>query len=47
MGQESARAEETPTTPELAKVPPVTGEDDGCGSLGQEDGAQGALSQPE
>jgi len=47
MGRESARAEETPTTPELAKVPPVTGRNDGSESLGQEDGAQGALSQPE
>jgi hypothetical protein len=47
MGRESTRVEETPTTPELAKVPPGDGKDDGYESLGQEDGAQGALSQPE
>jgi len=47
MGRESTRVEETPTTPELAKDLPVTGQTDGCGSLGQADGAQGALSQPE
>jgi len=47
MGRESTKVEETPTTPELAKDLPVTGQTDGCGSLGQADGAQGALSQPE
>jgi hypothetical protein len=47
MRWKSARAEETLTAPELTKVPPVTGRFDGCESLGQEDGAQGALSQPE
>jgi len=47
MRQKSAKAEETLTTPKLTKVPPVTGQIDGCGSLGQADGAQGALSQPE
>jgi len=47
MRRESARAEESPTTPELAKDPPVTGRCDGFGSLGQVVGAQGALSQPE
>jgi hypothetical protein len=47
MGRESARVEESPTTPEPAKGPSVTGTTDGCENLGQEDGAQGALSQPE
>jgi len=47
MRRESTKVEETLTTPELAKGPPVTGRPDGCESLGQEDGAQGALSQPE
>jgi hypothetical protein len=43
MGRESARVEESPTTPELTKGPSATGKTDECGSLGQEDGAQGAL----
>jgi hypothetical protein len=47
MGRESMRVEESPTTPELAKGPSATRETDGCGSLGQEVGAQGALCQPE
>jgi len=47
MGRESTRVEETSTTLKLAKDLPVTGQTDGCGSLGQADGAQGALSQPE
>jgi len=33
--------------PELTKAPPVTGQRDGCGSLGQVVGAQGVLVQPE
>jgi hypothetical protein len=47
MRRESTRVEETLTTPELAKDLPVTGQTDGNGSLGQVDGAQGALHQPE
>jgi len=47
MERESARAEESSTPPELTKVHPVTVWHDGRESLGQEDGAQGALSQPE
>jgi len=47
MARESTRVEEIATSPELTKVPPVTDRRDGCESLGQEDGAQGALSQPE
>jgi len=46
MRRESARVEESPTPPELTKDPPVTGRCDGCESLGQVEGAQGALSQP-
>jgi len=46
MIRESARAEEMITSPELSKDHPVTGCVDGCGSLGQADGAQGALIQP-
>jgi hypothetical protein len=33
--------------PGLSKAPPVTGQRDGCGSLGQVVGAQGVLVQPE
>jgi len=47
MRRESTRVEETLTAPELAKGPLATGCADGCGSLGQEDGAQGVLGQPE
>jgi len=47
MRRESMRVEESLTTPELAKGPSATRETDGCGSLGQEVGAQGALCQPE
>jgi len=43
---ESVRAEETITSPELAKDRPVTDSVDGSGSLGQADGAQGALIRP-
>jgi len=43
---ESARAEEMITSPELSKDHPVTGCVDGHGSLGQVDGAQGALIRP-
>jgi len=43
---ESARAEETNTSPELSKDRPVTECVDGYGSLGLVDGAQGALIQP-
>jgi len=46
MRRESARVEESPTPPELTKGPPVTGRCDGYESLGQVEGAQGALSQP-
>jgi hypothetical protein len=47
MDRKSARAEESSTPPELTKVPPATAGHDGSESLGQEDGAQGVLSQPE
>jgi hypothetical protein len=47
MERESARAAESFTPPELTKGPPATGRYDGCESLGQVEGAQGALSQPE
>jgi len=47
MVREAARAVESATTPKLAKDSPATGEFDGRGSLGQADGAQGALSRPE
>jgi len=47
MERESARAEEIFTPPELAKDRPVTERCDGCESLGQVEGAQGALRQPE
>jgi len=47
MKWESTRVEETFTPPKLAKVLPATDKSDGCESLGQADGAQGALSQPE
>jgi len=46
MRRESTRVEESLTPPELTKDPPVTGRCDGCESLGQVEGAQGALSQP-
>jgi len=46
MVGESARAEETSTSPELSKNRPVTECVDGYGSLGLVDGAQGALIQP-
>jgi len=44
---ESVRTEESATSPELAKEPPVTGAFDGCECLGQVVGAQGVLTQPE
>jgi hypothetical protein len=47
MVQESTKAEERATPPELTKVTSVTSGYDGSESLGQEDGAQGALCQPE
>jgi len=47
MWRESARVEESFTPPELAEDPPATGGSDGRESLGQVEGAQGALSQPE
>jgi len=47
MARESTRVEESATSPELTKVPSATDGYDGCESLGQEDGAQGALSRPE
>jgi len=47
MAQDSARAGKSATPPELAKGPPVTEWSDGDGSLGQVEGAQGALIQPE
>jgi len=47
MGRKSTRVEESPTPPELTKGPPATGVRDGCESLGQVEGAQGALCQPE
>jgi len=47
MVGESAKAEETSTSPELPKNPPVTECVDGYGSLGLVDGAQGALIRPE
>jgi len=47
MVRESAKAEESPTSPELAKGPSVTSQSDGCESLGQAVGAQGALIRPE
>jgi len=47
MARESTRVEEIATSPELTKVPSATTGYDGSESLGQEDGAQGALSQPE
>jgi len=47
MVRESVKAEENSTSPELAKGPSVTSVPDGCGSLGQAVGAQGALIRPE
>jgi hypothetical protein len=47
MGRKSTKVEESPTSPELTKGPPATGVRDGCESLGQVEGAQGALCQPE
>jgi len=47
MGRKSTKVEESPTAPELTKGPPATGVRDGCESLGQVEGAQGALCQPE
>jgi len=47
MARESTQVGERATTPELAKGPSVTKRSDGFGSLGQVDGAQGALIQPE
>jgi len=47
MAWESTQVGERATPPELAKGPPATERSDGCGSLGQVDGAQGALIQPE
>jgi len=38
---------ESSPSPELSKAPPVTGQRDGRGSLGQVVGAQGVLVQPE
>jgi len=46
MAGKSARAEETTTPPWLTKSPSVTKSADGRGSLGQVDGAQGALVRP-
>jgi hypothetical protein len=45
--RESTQVEESSTPPKLPKGPPVTECYDGDECLGQEDGAQGALSQPE
>jgi hypothetical protein len=47
MERELAKVEENFTLPELAKVLLATDKNNGYGSLGQADGAQGALSQPE
>jgi len=47
MRRKSTRVEESPTPPELAKGAPARAVCDGCESLGQVEGAQGALSQPE
>jgi len=47
IARESMRIEESATSPELAKDPPVTGRCDECESLGQVVGAQGVLTQPE
>jgi len=46
MMRKSVRAEESITPPKLSKDSPVTDQVDGWGSLGQVDGAQGALIQP-
>jgi len=47
MVRKPAKAAESATPPELSKGPSVTSVSDGCGSLGQVVGAQGALIQPE
>jgi len=46
IARKSARAVESVTPPEPSKGPSATSVSDGCGSLGQVVGAQGALIQP-
>jgi len=47
MVRETTRVVESATTTRLSKGPPVTEGADGHESLGQADGAQGVLIQPE
>jgi len=47
MVRETTRVVESATPARLAKGPPVTEGADGRESLGQADGAQGVLIQPE
>jgi len=45
--REPSKVGESIPPPGLSKASPVTGQRDGCGSLGQVVGAQGVLVQPE
>jgi len=47
MERETTQVVESSTSTQLTKGPPVTDGADGLESLGQADGAQGVLIQPE